>query len=756
MDQNDKQLLVHVVDLIKAGENKQATKILSRILAREPQLEQAWYLMGVALTDPKKKRFAFNHTLKLNPNNDRAKQQLLKLEADSLPKAPPPITIEPPPPTERPQEEVPIISTPWASLDRGEAEGEDQIELPEWAKDITPPAQDGSEDPSIKAGDTVWQWRDDESYEPRRADQREEIEQPQEIEEEEEKNEEKKKRRGLFGKRKAKEDNGEEEQPKKSKRKSRKEKKAEKLAAKQEADAEKDKTLRGELLEEKTKRRIRWRPRKGLVGFLVFIIICGALGGGAYYYQDSLIPLITQYAPTVIGMLTQEPSPTPDYTITPTFTAVFQPTMPPTWTPAVTEIGSHNIPTLPPADITPTITPTPIPLLSSVTSQMEVIEGQLRAIRELSNPVSVDREIMPSAKFRSYMEALAISRYEPDTASQELEVLQALGFVANEYYQIEVMMNDLTDYIGGFFYPEQYKIYIPGNGLYEQEKYIYSYLYGYAMLDENFDILSKFCQNSLDQCLAESTLVVGDITFTQNLWQKTYLEEFNPYGSYNLADPDPVFEDYWAPPYFKAFRNFEVRFGYTFLSHLYENNGWQTVNYTYRYPPTTSEQVMHPEKFDSRERRVVLQDPNLLPVLGEGWEQLERDTLGEWRTYLLLSTPDYRDAVRPEEEAKTAAAGWGGDTYQAYTNPENGAIALAVHWNWDTAGDTEEFFSAMALSQAGRFQNSEFDGPGEGTCWMVEGSGYSCIYQANRDVLWLFSTDLTSLEVMKTSFGLFN
>jgi hypothetical protein len=756
MDPNDKQLLIQVVDLIKAGENKQATKILAGLLAREPQLEQAWYLMGLALTDLEKKRFAFNHTLKLNPNNERAKQQLLKLEADTLPKAPPPITIEPPPPSEPTQEEVPVISTPWATGDQGEAEGEDQIELPEWAKDITPTDFEDSTEPSMEAGEAVWQWRDDDQYEPRSSVQEEEPDQPQEIEEEEEKPEEKKKRRGLFGRRKAKDEDDGEEEPKKSKRKTRKEKKAEKLAAKEDAEAEEDKSLRGELLEEGSKRRVRWRPRKGLINFLVFIIFCGALGGGAYYYQDSLIPLITQYAPTVIGLLTQEPSPTPDYTITPTFTEVFQPTMPPTWTPAVTEIGSHNFPTLPPVDVTPTITPTPIPLLSSVTSQMDQIEDQIMAIRELDDHASVDREILPSLKFKTYMETLAISLYEPEAAARQELVLRSLGFVANDFYPIEVMMNDLTAYVGGFFYPDQNKIYIPGNGLYDQEKYIYSYLYGIALLDENFNILTKFCQESIDQCLAESALVAGDIAFSQYLWQKTYLEDFNPYDSFNLADPEPIFEDYWVPPYFNAFRNFEVRYGYTFLSHLYEDNGWQTVNYTYRYPPTTSEQIMHPEKFDTRERRVVLQDPNLLTVLGEGWEQLERGTLGEWRTYLLLSVPDYPDAVRPEQEASAAAAGWGGDTYQVYANPESGETALAAHWNWDSADDTEEFYNAISLSQAGRFQSTEFDGPGEGTCWMVEGRGYSCIYQANRDVLWLFSTDLTSLENMKSSFGQFN
>jgi hypothetical protein len=361
---------------------------------------------------------------------------------------------------------------------------------------------------------------------------------------------------------------------------------------------------------------------------------------------------------------------------------------------------------------------------------------------------------MPTAAFRSYIEALVFGRYDPAAVAQQQTLLQALGFVANEYYHVEVMMNDTADFVGGYYYPEQNKIYLPGNGFYAFEQYIYAYEYGFALLDRNFDIYTEFCQGIADSCLAQTALATGDVTLMQEQWIETYPIDFEPEEYFNLEDPDPLFQDYWAPAYFNVYRNFAVRYGYPFVTHLYEQNGWQTINYTYRYPPETSEQVMHPEKYDAREARVLLYDPDLQPTLGEGWELVERETLGEWRSFLLLTATDYPGAIRPEDEASAAAAGWGGDTYQMFANAESGAVVLTVHWRWDTTTDREEFYTSFAASQAGRFLNGEFDGPGEGDCWMLQGA-FSCLYQNNRDILWIYTTDEAALETAKSAFGQF-
>ena len=79
---------------------------------------------------------------------------------------------------------------------------------------------------------------------------------------------------------------------------------------------------------------------------------------------------------------------------------------------------------------------------------------------------------------------------------------------------------------------------------------------------------------------------------------------------------------------------------------------------------------------------------------------------------------------------------------------------MAVHWNWDTSSDQVEFLDSFSASQAGRFNNTEFSGPDEGTCWN-EAEEYSCIYTTGRDVLWIYSNDLAALETAKDTFTQF-
>ena len=66
MDQNDKQILIQAVDLIREGNNPEAIQLLAILLRKEPNHEQGWYLMGVALDNPEKKVFAFERVLAIN------------------------------------------------------------------------------------------------------------------------------------------------------------------------------------------------------------------------------------------------------------------------------------------------------------------------------------------------------------------------------------------------------------------------------------------------------------------------------------------------------------------------------------------------------------------------------------------------------------------------------------------------------------------------------------------------------------------
>jgi hypothetical protein len=96
---------------------------------------------------------------------------------------------------------------------------------------------------------------------------------------------------------------------------------------------------------------------------------------------------------------------------------------------------------------------------------------------------------------------------------------------------------------------------------------------------------------------------------------------------------------------------------------------------------------MHPEKYLARERPLAVALP--APHLGPGWKRVARGTIGEFDTSELLRLGV--DAA----SAATAAAGWGGGSYELWNR--GSARVMLVRWRWDTPADTREFDAALPL-----------------------------------------------------------
>jgi hypothetical protein len=81
--------------------------------------------------------------------------------------------------------------------------------------------------------------------------------------------------------------------------------------------------------------------------------------------------------------------------------------------------------------------------------------------------------------------------------------------------------------------------------------------------------------------------------------------------------------------------------------------------------------------------------PDLAAILGEGWEQLDRDVMGELVTMLYLGEQ------LDEEQAAKAAEGWDGDAYVILRNSQ-GQRLLVVRAAWDSAAEAQEFSAAFS------------------------------------------------------------
>jgi len=126
--------------------------------------------------------------------------------------------------------------------------------------------------------------------------------------------------------------------------------------------------------------------------------------------------------------------------------------------------------------------------------------------------------------------------------------------------------------------------------------------------------------------------------------------------------------------------------GLQFVAAVQGRGGWPAVNNAHLRPPTTTEQILHPEKFFDGEQGEWIEIPENKDVLADGFQRIEEDTLGE------LELGVYLGQTRASGTDEAAAAGWAGDRLAIYVR---GAESAAIWWTtWDTETDAEEAFRA--------------------------------------------------------------
>jgi hypothetical protein len=150
-----------------------------------------------------------------------------------------------------------------------------------------------------------------------------------------------------------------------------------------------------------------------------------------------------------------------------------------------------------------------------------------------------------------------------------------------------------------------------------------------------------------------------------------------------------------APGWFEALGEMTHVDGLLFVASVRARRPFDAVDALWQDPPASTEQILHPEKYEACEAPIAV-EAAALPALPGFGRPSASDVLGEWaiRTWLA--------ATLPAEIAARAAAGWGGDRAGIYT-PEpaltavdagTAAPALApLAWLtvWDDAAEADDF-----------------------------------------------------------------
>jgi hypothetical protein len=131
--------------------------------------------------------------------------------------------------------------------------------------------------------------------------------------------------------------------------------------------------------------------------------------------------------------------------------------------------------------------------------------------------------------------------------------------------------------------------------------------------------------------------------------------------------------------------DFPWRRGAVFALGLHARGGFAAIDRAYAKPPSTTEQVLHPEKYAAGEAAAAIDLSKAATFLkASGWAEAYATTLGELGTALVL------ESHFPREDLGAASAGWAGDALAVFTKDGQGPLVL---WAtaWDREADAAEF-----------------------------------------------------------------
>ncbi|MEM3627453.1 MAG: hypothetical protein QXZ25_05445 [Candidatus Bathyarchaeia archaeon] len=247
-----------------------------------------------------------------------------------------------------------------------------------------------------------------------------------------------------------------------------------------------------------------------------------------------------------------------------------------------------------------------------------------------------------------------------------------------------------------------------------------------------------------DACLMEEVYLnrTKEISFITKIAEGKSSMEY--YGNFLLSIVSAALPDSISRLYY-----FPYEYGLKFVKALYAKGGWEAVNQAYQNPPTTTEQIMHPEKYLVNETSNEVKAPL---IAERGWQKIKSERFGEH--FILVMLENWIPAV----EAVRAAEGWGGDNFTYY---EQGNDYLFT-WNitWDSVEDASEFVTLfrgmMAKTGAKEVEVGFWQAYGRSLSIIWRGASAIIVSSTNETAIknflmgWDYSFAFTSNHIIKT------
>lgn len=236
---------------------------------------------------------------------------------------------------------------------------------------------------------------------------------------------------------------------------------------------------------------------------------------------------------------------------------------------------------------------------------VEAIARQVEGIRELEFGRDVEPRFLSDQEMTDRVRELFLEEYTPKIAELEQRLLTTLGAIPQGTDLRQLRAEAIGRQVAGFYEPETGELVVrqAGAELSAIDRITLAHELDHALTDHALGIPlpDDPVIGQEDANLAALALVEGDATLVMQRYSSTlaFGEQFE------LLDPETIAQSEAGlagfPPYLEQELLFPYDEGLSFVCDLYARGGWDAVNRAYAEPPSTSAQILFPERYSAGE-----------------------------------------------------------------------------------------------------------------------------------------------------------
>ena len=357
--------------------------------------------------------------------------------------------------------------------------------------------------------------------------------------------------------------------------------------------------------------------------------------------------------------------------------------------PSATPTAAPASPTEGPASSEAPASPSEAP--SAADPIYDEIQQEVAAMRGLEPTGEVDRRTIDRAELTTEIEQLYRAESPPELVAARERFYKALDLLPDDASLEDLEIEMLSAGVAGFYRDDQKRLYVVSStgNVGATEKITFAHEFNHALQDQHYPIFKEQegVTNRTDWLMGRQALYEGDSSLLMTLWASENFsgEDFQNLLQEGLTDPSQQILER-MPAILREPLLYPYTTGLGFVQGQYGAGGWDAGDAMYESVPETTEQVLHPEKYEAGEDAIAIELPDDLEErIGPGFERTLDDTFGEFQTRVWLEDAGAANATE-------AAAGWGGDRVVVLDDGTNWAVLLATEW--DSPDEAAEFEAA--------------------------------------------------------------